>query len=88
MFSQLVWFVLVTETVVGESQELPCVNLPDYGDSGRESQKLPSVNLLGLPSHFQINNMKTKFKETIEKCDSLELRLSDLLKEKQSVERK
>ncbi|XP_036028024.1 BRCA1-associated protein [Onychomys torridus] len=36
----------------------------------------------------EINNMKTKFKETIEKCDSLELRLSDLLKEKQSVERK
>ncbi|XP_057599857.1 BRCA1-associated protein [Hippopotamus amphibius kiboko] len=36
----------------------------------------------------QINNMKTKFKETIEKCDSLEHRLNDLLKEKQSVERK
>lgn len=32
--------------------------------------------------------MKTKFKETIEKCDSLEQRLNDLLKEKQSVERK
>uniref|UniRef100_A0AAA9RVS2 BRCA1-associated protein n=1 Tax=Bos taurus TaxID=9913 RepID=A0AAA9RVS2_BOVIN len=38
--------------------------------------------------HWQINNMKTKFKETIEKCDSLEHRLNDLLKEKQSVERK
>lgn len=37
---------------------------------------------------LQINNMKTKFKETIEKCDSLEQRLNDLLKEKQSVERK
>ena len=37
---------------------------------------------------FQINNMKTKFKETIEKCDSLEHRLNDLLKEKQSLERK
>ncbi|XP_056360671.1 BRCA1-associated protein [Oenanthe melanoleuca] len=36
----------------------------------------------------EINNMKTKFKETIEKCDSLEQRLNDLLKEKQSVERK
>lgn len=32
--------------------------------------------------------MKTKFKETIEKCDSLEHRLNDLVKEKQSVERK
>lgn len=32
--------------------------------------------------------MKTKFKETIEKCDSLEHRLNDLLKEKQSIERK
>ena len=37
---------------------------------------------------FQINNMKAKFKETIEKCDNLEHRLNDLLKEKQSVERK
>ncbi|NWI85721.1 BRAP protein, partial [Pitta sordida] len=36
----------------------------------------------------EINNMKSKFKETIEKCDSLEQRLNDLLKEKQSVERK
>ncbi|XP_074061835.1 BRCA1-associated protein isoform X2 [Macrotis lagotis] len=36
----------------------------------------------------EINNMKTKFKETIEKCDTLEHRLNDLLKEKQSVERK
>ncbi|XP_070372170.1 BRCA1-associated protein isoform X4 [Equus asinus] len=36
----------------------------------------------------EINNMKTKFKETIEKCDNLEHRLNDLLKEKQSVERK
>ncbi|XP_034646704.1 BRCA1-associated protein [Trachemys scripta elegans] len=36
----------------------------------------------------EINNMKTKFKETIEKCDNLEHRLNNLLKEKQSVERK
>ncbi|XP_042297756.1 BRCA1-associated protein isoform X3 [Sceloporus undulatus] len=36
----------------------------------------------------EINNMKTKFKETIEKCDTLEQRLNDLLKEKQSLERK
>uniref|UniRef100_A0A7N4NTJ6 BRCA1 associated protein n=1 Tax=Sarcophilus harrisii TaxID=9305 RepID=A0A7N4NTJ6_SARHA len=36
----------------------------------------------------EINNMKTKFKETIEKCDTLEHRLNDLQKEKQSVERK
>ncbi|XP_036210348.1 BRCA1-associated protein isoform X2 [Myotis myotis] len=36
----------------------------------------------------EINNMKTKFKETIEKCDNLEHRLNDLLKEKQSMERK
>lgn len=36
----------------------------------------------------QINNMKAKFKETIDKCDSLEHRLNDLLKEKQTVERK
>ncbi|XP_063171502.1 BRCA1-associated protein isoform X2 [Candoia aspera] len=36
----------------------------------------------------EINNMKTKFKETIEKCDSLEHKLNDLLKEKQAIERK
>ncbi|XP_070619395.1 LOW QUALITY PROTEIN: BRCA1-associated protein [Erythrolamprus reginae] len=36
----------------------------------------------------EINNMKAKFKETIEKCDSLEQRLNDLLRERQSVERK
>uniref|UniRef100_A0A2K6MXA9 BRCA1-associated protein n=1 Tax=Rhinopithecus bieti TaxID=61621 RepID=A0A2K6MXA9_RHIBE len=36
----------------------------------------------------EINNMKTKFKETIEKCDNLEHKLNDLLKEKQSVERR
>lgn len=36
----------------------------------------------------EINNMKAKFKETIDKCDSLEHRLNDLLKEKQTVERK
>uniref|UniRef100_A0A8C5P4Z8 BRCA1 associated protein n=1 Tax=Jaculus jaculus TaxID=51337 RepID=A0A8C5P4Z8_JACJA len=36
----------------------------------------------------EINNMKTKFKETIEKCDTLEHKLNDLLKEKQSMERK
>lgn len=36
----------------------------------------------------EINNMKTKFKETIEKCDSLEHKLNNLLKEKQSLERK
>ncbi|XP_039735392.1 BRCA1-associated protein isoform X1 [Pteropus medius] len=43
---------------------------------------------LSCQSYIQINNMKTKFKETIEKCDNLEHRLNDLLKEKQSVERK
>lgn len=36
----------------------------------------------------QINNMKAKFKETIEKCDNLELRLGELAKEKQSMEKK
>lgn len=37
---------------------------------------------------LQINNMKAKFKETIEKCDNLELKLSELTKEKQSMEKK
>ncbi|KAI7793582.1 BRCA1-associated protein [Triplophysa rosa] len=36
----------------------------------------------------EINNMKAKFKETIEKCDSLERKLNDLAKEKQSMEKK
>ncbi|XP_040202410.1 BRCA1-associated protein isoform X2 [Rana temporaria] len=36
----------------------------------------------------EINNMKAKFKETIDKCDSLEHRLNDILKEKQTAERK
>lgn len=44
--------------------------------------------LKSLCLFLQINNMKTKFKETIEKCDNLEQRLNELLKEKQSVERK
>ncbi|XP_076842796.1 BRCA1-associated protein [Brachyhypopomus gauderio] len=36
----------------------------------------------------EINNMKAKFKETIEKCDNLELRLNELAKEKQTMEKK
>uniref|UniRef100_A0A8C5MRD5 BRCA1-associated protein n=1 Tax=Leptobrachium leishanense TaxID=445787 RepID=A0A8C5MRD5_9ANUR len=36
----------------------------------------------------EINNMKAKFKETIDKCDNLEHRLNDLLKEKQATERR
>ncbi|XP_055511799.1 BRCA1-associated protein isoform X1 [Leucoraja erinacea] len=36
----------------------------------------------------EINNMKTKFKETIEKCDSLEQKLNELIKDKQALERK
>ncbi|XP_030625234.1 BRCA1-associated protein isoform X1 [Chanos chanos] len=36
----------------------------------------------------EINNMKAKFKETIEKCDNLELKLNELTKEKQSMEKK
>ncbi|XP_035562613.1 BRCA1-associated protein isoform X4 [Canis lupus baileyi] len=50
------------------------------GDTCQE-EKIDALQL-------EINNMKTKFKETIEKCDNLEHRLNDLLKEKQSVERK
>uniref|UniRef100_H3AWI6 BRCA1-associated protein n=1 Tax=Latimeria chalumnae TaxID=7897 RepID=H3AWI6_LATCH len=36
----------------------------------------------------EITNMKTKFKETIEKCDNLEQKLSHLFKEKQALEKK
>lgn len=36
----------------------------------------------------EISNMKTKFKETIEKCDNLEQKLNELLKEKQALDRK
>ncbi|KAM3874097.1 BRCA1-associated protein [Diretmus argenteus] len=36
----------------------------------------------------EINNMKAKFKETIERCDNLERRLGELSKDKQSVEKK
>ncbi|XP_059400339.1 BRCA1-associated protein [Carassius carassius] len=36
----------------------------------------------------EINNMKAKFKETIDKCDSLERKLNELIKERQSIEKK
>ncbi|KAI2660232.1 BRCA1-associated protein [Labeo rohita] len=36
----------------------------------------------------EINNMKAKFKETIDKCDSLERKINELTKEKQSIEKK
>ncbi|XP_017290554.1 BRCA1-associated protein [Kryptolebias marmoratus] len=36
----------------------------------------------------EINNMKAKFKETLERCDNLEQRLGEITKEKQSVEKK
>lgn len=36
----------------------------------------------------QINNMKAKFKETLERCDNLERRLNDIGKEKQGMEKK
>uniref|UniRef100_A0A8C2E0B3 BRCA1-associated protein n=1 Tax=Cyprinus carpio TaxID=7962 RepID=A0A8C2E0B3_CYPCA len=36
----------------------------------------------------EINNMKAKFKETIDKCDSLERKLNELVKERQSIEKK
>ncbi|CAG05318.1 unnamed protein product [Tetraodon nigroviridis] len=34
------------------------------------------------------NNMKSKFKETLERCDNLEQRVSEISKEKQSLEKK
>lgn len=37
---------------------------------------------------LQINNMKAKFKETLERCDNLEQRFGEISKEKQSVEKK
>lgn len=37
---------------------------------------------------FQINNMKAKFKETLERCDNLEQRFGEISKEKQSMEKK
>ncbi|XP_047229218.1 BRCA1-associated protein isoform X2 [Girardinichthys multiradiatus] len=36
----------------------------------------------------EINNMKAKFKETLERCDNLEQRLGEISKEKQSLEKK
>uniref|UniRef100_A0A6Q2Z466 BRCA1-associated protein n=1 Tax=Esox lucius TaxID=8010 RepID=A0A6Q2Z466_ESOLU len=36
----------------------------------------------------EINNMKAKFKETIERCDNLERRLGELAKDKQSTDKK
>lgn len=36
----------------------------------------------------QINNMKAKFKETLERCDNLERRLGEISKDKQSTEKK
>lgn len=37
---------------------------------------------------FQINNMKAKFKETLERCDNLEQRVTEISKEKQVTEKK
>lgn len=39
-------------------------------------------------SAHQVNNMKSKFKETLERCDTLEQRVSEITKEKQSLEKK
>ncbi|XP_023276986.1 BRCA1-associated protein [Seriola lalandi dorsalis] len=36
----------------------------------------------------EINNMKAKFKETLERCDNLEQRLGEITKEKQVMEKK
>ncbi|XP_076020257.1 BRCA1-associated protein [Genypterus blacodes] len=36
----------------------------------------------------EINNMKAKFKETIERCDNLERRLGEIAKDKQGTEKK
>ncbi|CAN9504561.1 unnamed protein product [Ophioblennius macclurei] len=36
----------------------------------------------------EINNMKAKFKETLERCDNLERRLGEISKDKQGVEKK
>ncbi|XP_072310384.1 BRCA1-associated protein [Eucyclogobius newberryi] len=36
----------------------------------------------------EINNMKSKFKETLERCDNLERRLGEFSKEKQAVDKK
>ncbi|CDQ74935.1 BRCA1-associated protein isoform X2 [Oncorhynchus nerka] len=36
----------------------------------------------------EINNMKAKFKETIDRCDNLERRLGELAKDKQSMDKK
>ncbi|XP_024154632.1 BRCA1-associated protein [Oryzias melastigma] len=36
----------------------------------------------------EINNMKAKFKETLERCDNLEQRLGEISKERQSLEKK
>uniref|UniRef100_A0A3B5ASD6 BRCA1-associated protein n=1 Tax=Stegastes partitus TaxID=144197 RepID=A0A3B5ASD6_9TELE len=36
----------------------------------------------------EINNMKAKFKETLERCDNLEQRLGEITKEKQSMDKK
>uniref|UniRef100_A0A668W715 BRCA1-associated protein n=1 Tax=Oreochromis aureus TaxID=47969 RepID=A0A668W715_OREAU len=36
----------------------------------------------------EINNMKAKFKETLERCDNLERRLGEMTKDKQSIEKK
>lgn len=45
-------------------------------------------NTWPLSSSSQINNMKAKFKETLERCDNLERRLNDVGKEKQGMEKK
>lgn len=37
---------------------------------------------------FQINNMKAKFKETLERCDNLERRVTEIGKEKQGMDKK
>lgn len=50
------------------------------------SQHSTCVFLLTLS--LQVNNMKAKFKETLERCDNLEQRVSEISKDKQSLEKK
>lgn len=50
---------------------------------------LPSCDNTQLMTlSIQVNNMKAKFKETLERCDNLEQRVSEITKDKQSLEKK
>ncbi|XP_061603188.1 BRCA1-associated protein isoform X3 [Phyllopteryx taeniolatus] len=73
--------------------EQDCAPGEGHGGGGeprrqRQQQHFSDCYWVPLVCVRQINNMKAKFKETLERCDNLERRLGEISKDKQSMEKK